>query len=103
MSESTGTRVPRKQGVPPRISGSLTITDSRSMKYLATSSLAGTVKNGCPSPSLPQVLSCRCSPPQIGSFQLPSREYPLTGIATSAPETTGQRAGRQVETVVGVG
>src|SRR6266487_2921203 len=39
MSESTGTRVPRKQGVPPRISGSLTITDWRSMKHLSTFSL----------------------------------------------------------------
>src|SRR5947209_4507103 len=40
MSESTGTRVPRKHGVPPKISGSVTIIDSRSMKYLPTSSLA---------------------------------------------------------------
>jgi hypothetical protein len=31
MSESTGTRVPRKQGVPPKISGSLMITDALSI------------------------------------------------------------------------
>jgi len=31
MSESTGTRVLRKQGVPPKTSGSLTITDALSI------------------------------------------------------------------------
>src|SRR5689334_23302989 len=44
MSESTGTRVPRKQGVPPKISGSLTITDSRPMEYLQIPSLARAIK-----------------------------------------------------------
>src|ERR1035441_2226535 len=101
MSESTGTRVPRKQGVPPRISGSLTITDSRSMKYLPTSSLAGTVRSGFASPSLPQVRSCRCGAPDWTVSN--SREYLLTGIANAVPKTTRQRAGRQAETVVGVG
>src|SRR5579871_1216276 len=46
MSESTGTRVPRKHGVPPRISGSLMITDSRSMRYLPASSLTRTGRKG---------------------------------------------------------
>ena len=32
-----------------------------------------------------------------------SREYLLTGIANAVPKTTRQRAGRQAETVVGVG
>src|ERR1017187_1242634 len=32
-----------------------------------------------------------------------SREYLLTGIANAVPKTTRQRAGRQAETVMGVG
>src|SRR2546426_12263993 len=40
--------------------------------------------------------------PQIGQFRT-SREYLLTGIANAVPKTTRQRAGRQAETVVGVG
>src|SRR5450759_2901931 len=71
------------------------------MKYLPTSSLAGTIKNGLASPSLPEVRSCRCGPPDWTVSN--SREYLLTGIANAVPKTTRQRAGRQAETVVGVG
>ena len=47
------------------------------------------------------VRSCRCGAPDwtVSNF----REYLLTGIANAVPKTTRQRAGRQAETVVGVG